>query len=191
MGQGRVCVSIFDVLTPDQMTCWRWKPVSSVQRSGQVERLHKAQSGIDITSYSTGGAMMRTAHKQTISFCRAASKTPSFELISNYLASIVQITETKINWGYVMSSHSKPDLFWQHLCNVCLNWAFHALYYFSGHTARRRLKQTDSCFLLGGRWCVRWPGSESNTTTNHLRLWKWNFLHQITAVMSFNEKISL
>lgn len=50
---------------------------------------------------------MGTPHKQPISFCSATSKILSFELISNNLASIVQIKATMIGKGILC--HVTPN----------------------------------------------------------------------------------
>lgn len=99
-GQGHVCVSVSDVLTPHQMTdvleLKTGEHLLKCSEEWTIEPLTKPPSGSNIASHSTGMVEMRTPLKRPLSHCSACSRILSFELISNNSASIDQMKATVI-----------------------------------------------------------------------------------------------
>lgn len=94
MGQGHVCVSFSDVLTPHQMT-----DVLELENSKHLLKCSVEWTDQPLISLPNSDERVgaRKAPKQLICHCTDSSQILSFELISNYSACIVQIKGKKIS----------------------------------------------------------------------------------------------
>ncbi len=131
MGQGHVCVPFCDVLTPHHMT-----DVLELETGEHLLKCSVERTDWTADESATGpwyhflfnwdGGDENATQTTNISPCRQRSDT---ELRAHFQQFSFHCSDKSNNdsKGFMLC-HSKPNVFWQHLCPFCLNWVFLVLF---------------------------------------------------------------